>query len=608
MKALRHLNRTVPQTGNWVLSALDPQFSSRPNQLPKLAALVLWLAGLLLPAVSALGQNPNSIINSPHNLSISSPGSIHASTETEVCVFCHTPHSASATDGPLWNHQMATGPYRPYTSSSLKATVGQPTGASRLCLSCHDGTVALGMVNSRAGGIAMNTTTMPPGSSNLGTDLRGDHPVSFVYDNALATADGNLVNPNTLPPMVQLDSSGQLQCTACHDPHNDQYGNFLVLPNDSALCLTCHNILYWPPSAHAVSGKPLPAALVNLMRNQSADPKAKSVKTLTVAGAACASCHVPHAAGSQEELNRFADPEKNCVFCHTSEGPGQNVMPEFNKVSIHPIYQNSESHSLQEDAVNPPTRHVVCVDCHNPHAVNNAVGSQSRIAGALTGVTGVTAGGTVTRNSLHEYELCFRCHGDSAARGPARVPRQVVETDTRREFTPGNQSFHPLEAVGKNLLSPSLIRPLTTSSLVNCTDCHNNDQGPGNGGGGPKGPHGSAFVPLLERMQLLTDGTPYNPDNFALCYKCHSPVVVDSNANNSWAYHLQHIESYRAACTTCHDSHGTTQPHLINFNTTYVLPLNGVLRYTSTGVNHGTCTLTCHDGKGQNHAHNALAY
>jgi hypothetical protein len=62
------------------------------------------------------------------------------------------------------------------------------------------------------------------------------------------------------------------------------------------------------------------------------------------------------------------------------------------------------------------------------------------------------------------------------------------------------------------------------------------------------------------------------------------------------------------ACTTCHDSHAATQPHLINFNTTYALPLNGALRYTSTGMNHGTCTLTCHDGNGQNQPHNAKAY
>jgi len=469
--------------------------------------------------------------------------------------------------------------------------------------------VALGMVVSRSGGIAMNTGTMPSGTSNLGTDLTGDHPVSFVYDNALATADGNLYDPKTLPQDVRLDRSGQLQCTACHDPHNDQYGNFLVMDNtSSALCLTCHNIINWPTSAHAISSKPLPSVMVKLIASQSSDPKTKALAARTVAGTACASCHVPHAAGSKEELTRFADPEKNCTYCHTSDGPGQNVMADFNKVSVHPIYINSESHSPQEDLVNPPQRHVTCVDCHNPHAANNAIGSTAHVSGALTGVAGVTAGGTVLRNVQHEYELCFRCHGDSAARGPARVPRQVVQTDTRIEFNPGNVSFHPVESIGKNPMTPSLLKPLTASSLVGCCDCHNSDQGPGAGGNGASGPHGSAYVPLLERMLLLTDGTPYNSDNFALCYKCHSNVIVDSNANNSWAYHRQHIEQYRAACTTCHDSHAATQPHLINFNTTYVMPYNGQVRYTSTGLNHGTCTLTCHDGTGQNHTHNAQAY
>lgn len=283
-------------------------------------------------------------------------------------------------------------------------------------------------------------------------------------------------------------------------------------------------------------------------------------------------------------------------------------MAEFNKVSAHPIVVNSESHSPQENPVNPPVRHVTCVDCHNPHAANNAKGSKTVISGSLAGVTGVTAGGTVLRNVQHEYELCFRCHGDSAARGPARVPRQFVETNTRREFNPGNVSFHPIEAVGKNLLAPSLIKPLTPASTMGCIDCHNNDQGPGTGGNGANGPHGSSYVPLLERRLILTDGTPYNPDNFALCYKCHSPTVVDSQLSTSWAYHQQHIETYRAACTTCHDSHAANQPHLINFNTTYVTPYNGQIHYTSTGVNHGVCTLTCHDGTGQNQVHNAVQY
>jgi predicted CXXCH cytochrome family protein len=505
---------------------------------------------------------------------------------------------------------MSAAVYTPYTSTTLKATVGQPTGSSRLCLSCHDGTVALGMVHSRSSEIIMNTATMPSENS-LGTDLSGDHPISFVYDSALATADGNLRDPSTLPSEVRLDHNKEMQCTACHDAHNNQYGDFLVMDNSqSALCLACHNLVEWPTSVHATSAKVLPAALSTIINSQNSSGLAKSkvARMLTVSGTACGSCHVPHAAGSKEELTRFASPEKNCTYCHSSDGPGQSVMAEFNKASAHPILVNSQAHTPNENPINPSVRHVVCVDCHNPHADNNSTGSQTHISGALAGVTGVSTGGTVMRTAQHEYELCFRCHGDSAQRGPARVPRQYVETNTRREFNPSNISFHPVEATGKNTRVPSLLQPLTVSSTVGCTDCHNNDQGPGAGGSGPKGPHGSAYVPLLERKLLLTDGTAYNPDNFALCYKCHSPAVVDSQSGTSWAYHQKHLETCRAVCTTCHDSHAASQPHLINFNTAYVLPFNGVLRYTSTGANHGTCTLTCHDGTGQNHPHNNVAY
>lgn len=557
----------------------------------------------------AAAQNPDSIVFSKHNLSLSSPGTVHSTTESDICIFCHTPHQA-LNDGPLWNHKMSSAAYTPYTSATLKATVGQPTGSSRLCLSCHDGTVALGMVNSRGSGIAMNSPTMPAGPSNMGTDLSADHPISFVYDAPLATADGNLRDPGALPQEIHMDRAGQMQCTACHDPHNNKFGNFLVLDNTgSALCLTCHILPDWTGSAHQMSMKTLPVTLKNLIAAQSGSSKDKAAaKTASVAAAGCESCHVSHSAGTKKELMRFSTPEKNCRSCHDAEGPGQNVAAEFSKLSAHPITLDAESHTATEDPINPPTRHVTCADCHNPHASSSTPGSQGKIAGSLNGVTGVSSGGSKMRTITHEYELCYRCHGDSNQRGPSRVPRQFVETNTRREFNPGNVSFHPVETTGKSSSSASLLLPMTTSSTIGCTDCHNNDQGPANGGTGSKGPHGSSFEPLIERPLLLTDGTAYNQANFALCYKCHSSTVVDSSLATSWAFHRKHIEDYRAACTTCHDSHAANQPHLINFNTEYVQPLSGVLNYTSTGINHGTCTLTCHDGTGQKKTHNAMSY
>ena len=87
------------------------------------------------------------ILGSKHDLSAVGPGPIKAATEAEVCLFCHTPHRALDVV-PLWNHEMSQATYTPYTSSTKKAAVGQPSGASKLCLSCHDGTVALGAVHS----------------------------------------------------------------------------------------------------------------------------------------------------------------------------------------------------------------------------------------------------------------------------------------------------------------------------------------------------------------------------------------------------------------------------------------------------------------------------
>src|SRR5678815_582510 len=130
----------------------------------------------------AQGQQ-TSIIDSAQNLSASGPGQIRAVSEQQVCIFCHTPHNAAPIQ-PLWNRSLPLSAYTVYSSTSLQAKPGQPTGSSKLCLSCHDGTIALGSVLSREQPIAMagGVTTLPPGATNLGTDLSDDHPISFRYD------------------------------------------------------------------------------------------------------------------------------------------------------------------------------------------------------------------------------------------------------------------------------------------------------------------------------------------------------------------------------------------------------------------------------------------
>jgi len=556
------------------------------------AGLLSALSLALFVGVAGIQRSrAESVVGSKHDLSVNGPGPIKANTEKGVCIFCHTPHGAS-TDGPLWNRFASNASYTPYSSTTAKAHPGQPTGASKLCLSCHDGTVALGMVRSRTQELTFSSgiRKLPAGRSNLGTDLSDDHPVSFIYDKKLADSNGQLRDPAELTGVVHLDRNNELQCTACHDPHNNHYGKFLRMNNTaSALCNVCHNQTYWTYSSHRISTKSWDGV--------STAPWPHTIET-TVAANGCENCHAPHSAGTKQRLLNFALEEDNCYSCHNGHVATRDIQSEFGKLSVHPITQTHGVHDpygeYQVDPVNSP-RHVTCVDCHNPHAVKSAPTTAPFASGALAGVTGInSAGNTVTPVAM-QYEVCFRCHADSLARGSARVIRQNEQTNTRLEFSGLYTSYHPVVVAGKNSSVPSLIAPLTTSGKIYCTDCHNNDQGPGAGGSGPNGPHGSAYIPLLEREQVLTDFIPEGPDTYALCYKCHNRTSILND--ESFKFHKKHIVDVQTACTTCHDSHAAQNTtHLINFNTQYVSPspTNMKLEYVDQGAFNENCSLMCH--------------
>ena len=186
-------------------------------------------------AVPSFGQ----ITGSAHDFSASG-------WTTEICAACHTPHNADTTvaDSPLWNHEVTAATFTVYSNPRLDAVVGQPDGVSKLCLSCHDGTVAL---DSFGGATGTNfLTSTDPGY--VGIDLGNDHPISFTYDAALFSADGGLFDPATVPSGLggtindDLLIGGKLECSSCHDVHNAGFSSLLVKSNTgSDLCMTCHD-------------------------------------------------------------------------------------------------------------------------------------------------------------------------------------------------------------------------------------------------------------------------------------------------------------------------------------------------------------------------------
>ncbi|NOX90398.1 MAG: cytochrome c3 family protein [Calditrichaeota bacterium] len=199
--------------------------------------LSVILSVMFLVSIS-FGQ---SIVGSAHDFSGKS-----WNATGEICIVCHTPHNAdnTVTGAPLWNHEVTTATFTPYSSATLDATVGQPDGSSKLCLSCHDGTVAVDNFGGETNGGEFVT-----GDYLIGTDLSNDHPVSFTYDAALASADGDLYDPTTESSGMggtiadDMLTNGELQCASCHDVHNGSGVAKLLVKNNSnsALCLTCHS-------------------------------------------------------------------------------------------------------------------------------------------------------------------------------------------------------------------------------------------------------------------------------------------------------------------------------------------------------------------------------
>ena len=118
------------------------------NELLFFALIMFVVITMLLPAI-AIAIAGKGVVASPHNLSVTGPNQAYSFDEIRVCVFCHTPHNAQPyAEAPLWNRApQTTDNYTMYNSPNYALKVNlppiRPTGASRICLSCHDGTLAL---------------------------------------------------------------------------------------------------------------------------------------------------------------------------------------------------------------------------------------------------------------------------------------------------------------------------------------------------------------------------------------------------------------------------------------------------------------------------------
>jgi predicted CXXCH cytochrome family protein len=609
----------------------ETRMFSRISMTGVIVGLCLVLLACPLPAFAN-----TDIRNTRHNLSKSAPpGSYKSEVETRICVFCHTPHNASPST-PLWNKDLTLlegNNYDPYASSTLHfpgKTTPPPTGPSRLCLSCHDGTIALGAVLNPAGGLSIaGKITSGPGF--IGTDLSKDHPVSFSYNYIVSQAPQEFVTPAP-PDLLFYGYDAAIHCSTCHDPHDDTNGKFLrVDSKGSNLCAQCHLKEGWNLSPHKNSTASLPAPLPGMEWTQTLQSP-----WTTVADYGCEGCHRPHFAGGKKRLLRQSAEEENCYPCHNGTVSSRDIERQLKtKTYNHPVGTYLGLHDPTESPVQL-AGHVECQDCHNAHAANDTTALPPAVSGKLQKVSGVKSDGlTPVFPALNEYEICFKCHAATApqifASGYVPIRRVVSTFDKSAQFKTSNVSYMPVEDSGKNSDVPSLKSPgadpdtplyLNVAGKIYCSDCHSDDAG-------SVGPHGSNFAPLLKKRYETVVGTQESEQNYALCYRCHDRINILSNmsfqknlplnAGGHSGHLLSPLEGKPVPCSVCHDPHGVPpltgsgdHTRLINFDVAVVGPGAGnsqpLFTDNGQGSRSGSCTLVCHFSDGTSKIHTNASY
>jgi predicted CXXCH cytochrome family protein len=166
----------------------------------------------------------------------------------QLCVVCHTPHESDVTvaEAPLWNHTLTTkADFGLYSGVDLQGTITQPDGISKLCLSCHDGTVALDAFGGAGGttpGNLIQNAYAGVGAGIIDGDLNSEHPISITYENgAGAGQDPGLNDPGGFTNVGLF--GGKVECASCHNVHNESGVTALLVTSNagSAMCFECHN-------------------------------------------------------------------------------------------------------------------------------------------------------------------------------------------------------------------------------------------------------------------------------------------------------------------------------------------------------------------------------
>jgi hypothetical protein len=594
--------------GAWISYEIDSDRSPgfREETMVRTASVLVLAASFLLVSCTGEGEGPPMI-----------PGDFEHGTlvgESDggvACLSCHVQAHISAMTTPGGYHHLLNNDDP--ASPVFTGAPGDASDSKRNCLMCHvDHDVFNPSLNANSPGRAFNLRISP-----------------FT---AASTAPSTFTNADCVP----ADPGGGL-CLSCHTAAQTKAaqtpdGSTAVTAVDKSLwdaSADGHN--YFVQGTFASDGSLFQANCLKCHE----DGRAKLAQN----GSATFSLHDSLYAGLLSPLGSGftpADPptasfpnvqeEDFCFRCHGGStayasasgadvfGAGTlppralNLGAAFADAALpyrHPVLAHRGRHRPSTlntapgapDDLTAANRHAECADCHNPHASRPGVhaspgnASSPALAGAW-GVEPVWGAGTVPTSYTpgpvaREYQLCMKCHSSWVT--------GFGGADKGAEFSPNNASYHPVVAAGTNAAMPaSLLAPWTSSSVMQCGDCHgNSNAGPND----PRGPHASAFEHIL-RGAYAAPGADMAVDS--LCFRCHDVYTYTGQGsapggyttqwtnfrhnNNNSNLHTSEAEHGRLGCAMCHRVHGAQNPHLIALYDAATNPEGRILSITDPGA------------------------
>lgn len=369
--------------------------------------------------------------------------------------------------------------------------------------------------------------------------------------------------PDTGGHVYPVKRSGNDLCTFCHSVAGELEHQHAAVSGDG--CLACHQ-------PHAGENEHLLVRGTDeALCGQCHDlPRRRFVHEPFATGE-CTLCHEPHEASAPKLLRGGAGPE-HCATCH----------------------EDIQTRLQQAGTSHPPARDG-CIQCHQPHSADHAYQLKDSVRETCldchTETQEALQQAEVAHGPINSEESCAHCHD---AHGSSHEALQRARTDRLcldcHDDPVARQDGRMVSAMGSVLERAYLHGPVRTGE---CAACHQS--------------HGGAHAQLLTEPYSDQFYSPFDPDKYALCFRCHDSELVqrertttltrfrDGDRNLHYAH--VHRDPKGRTCRTCHAVHASEQPRHIAASvpfegSSWAMPIGYEAREDG-----GSCAPGCHEPK-----------